>query len=222
SCSTMEGKYRFRTGDVSFTGKPVPKEYWNDRDVKLIGGKGHSVKKNEDGKWEIVTAGEKVEHDNPADYYNTVLKMGKKRAMVDAVLTVTAASDIFTQDIEEMEKDGLIDSDKVQEENKSEKYKKDPPAKSTKSEDESPEKTLDELKDDFENEMLLHLPNQDAIEDWFLGQQKNHDEEKYGPKLASPMEIKTKKQLGMFKGKFRKEFGEPQKDLLPEVDINNE
>jgi hypothetical protein len=37
----------------------------------------------------------------PEDGDNTVLKMGKKRALVDAVLTVTAASDIFTQDVED-------------------------------------------------------------------------------------------------------------------------
>ena len=36
--------------------------------------------------------GEKVETDNPADHYNTVLKMAKKRALVDAVLTTTAAA----------------------------------------------------------------------------------------------------------------------------------
>jgi hypothetical protein len=35
------------------------------------------------------------------DSDNTILKMAKKRAMIDAVLTVTAASDIFTQDIED-------------------------------------------------------------------------------------------------------------------------
>lgn len=38
---------------------------------------------------------------NPADVANTVLKMAKKRAMVDLCLTATAASDIFTQDLEE-------------------------------------------------------------------------------------------------------------------------
>jgi hypothetical protein len=38
----------------------------------------------------------------PADLANTVLKMAKKRALVDAVLTATAASDIFTQDIEDL------------------------------------------------------------------------------------------------------------------------
>jgi len=96
----MEAKYRFRTGDVVPTGKPVPQEYWNDRDQKLIGGTGFGTKKI-DGKWQIVEMGEKVEHENPADYWNTVLKMAKKRAHIDAILTATAASDIFTQDIEE-------------------------------------------------------------------------------------------------------------------------
>ena len=38
----------------------------------------------------------------PADLANTVLKMAKKRALVDCVLTVTAASDCFTQDIEDL------------------------------------------------------------------------------------------------------------------------
>ena len=50
----------------------------------------------------IAKGGEKVENDNPADCYNTVLKMAKKRALVDAVLTATAASDIFTQDLEDI------------------------------------------------------------------------------------------------------------------------
>lgn len=108
SCSSMEAKYRYRTGPKEGTGKPVPKEYWDHRNsnpekaMELIGGKGHSVHKNEAGAWEICIQGEKVEHDNPADFMNTVLKMAKKRAHVDAVLTATAASDIFTQDVEDM------------------------------------------------------------------------------------------------------------------------
>lgn len=115
SCSTMESKYRYRTGPVEFTGKPVPKEYWDIRKenpakaIELIGGKGHSTKKNPDtGIWEIAIQGEKVEHDNPADHYNTALKMAKKRALVDAVLTATAASDIFTQDVEDLVDNGVI------------------------------------------------------------------------------------------------------------------
>lgn len=38
----------------------------------------------------------------PADLANTILKMAKKRALIDAVLTATAASDCFTQDIEDL------------------------------------------------------------------------------------------------------------------------
>lgn len=36
---------------------------------------------------------------NPADVNNTLLKMAYKRSKIDAVLTCTAASDIFTQDL---------------------------------------------------------------------------------------------------------------------------
>lgn len=48
--------------------------------------------------------GSKEKYENPdiADVYNTVLKMAKKRAFVDAVKSTTAASDIFTQDVEDM------------------------------------------------------------------------------------------------------------------------
>ncbi|MGE4565513.1 MAG: hypothetical protein AB7F32_11630 [Victivallaceae bacterium] len=38
---------------------------------------------------------------NPSDIANTVLKMAKKRAMVDLCLTATACSDIFEQDIDD-------------------------------------------------------------------------------------------------------------------------
>ena len=106
-CSTMEGKYRYRHAERTcpkcgslaiIKGK---KEYgggwicW-----KKEGGCGA---KWGDGAQEIEgQMVDKVEHDNPADYYNTVLKMAKKRAQVDATLTATAASDCFTQDLEEM------------------------------------------------------------------------------------------------------------------------
>ncbi len=107
SCSTMEGRYRYRNADlvcpvcgkdaiikgkVEFGGGWVcyPKKggcgkKWTDADNPFVG----------------VISG-KVEHDNPADYYNTCEKMAFKRALVSATLTVTAASDIFTQDIEDM------------------------------------------------------------------------------------------------------------------------
>ena len=96
TCSTMEGKYRYRQEVVP--GAAVPKEYWDTRDPALLGGANRKPQKR-DRVWVVV---ERVDHDNPADYYNTVLKMAKKRALVDAVLTTTAASDLFTQDVEDM------------------------------------------------------------------------------------------------------------------------
>lgn len=98
-CTTMEGKYRYRWDN---TGEPVPAEYWETRDRDLLGGDAF-VPKKKNGKWLIF---QRIDHDNPADYYNTCAKMAKKRAHVDATLTCTAASDIFEQDIEEMEENG--------------------------------------------------------------------------------------------------------------------
>jgi len=96
SCSTMESKYRYRWDS---TNREVPQEYWQTRDSALLGGSQYKTRKV-NNKWLIF---QYVEHDNPADYYNTVLKMAKKRAHVDTILTVTAASDAFTQDIEDEE-----------------------------------------------------------------------------------------------------------------------
>lgn len=95
NCNTKESKYRYRSES---TGRPVPAEYWKNKDRDVLGGPQFQAKKKS-GKWVVC---EQVEHDNPADYYNMVKKMSKKRAFVDAVLTVTAASDIFTQDVEDM------------------------------------------------------------------------------------------------------------------------
>jgi len=40
---------------------------------------------------------------NPSDVANTILKMAKKRAQVDAALTALSASEEFTQDVEDMD-----------------------------------------------------------------------------------------------------------------------
>jgi len=109
SCSSMESKYRFRDafrkcpkcgketiikgkteyggGWLCFKKKGGCGEKWDDKDPV--------IENQEIGR---------MEHDNPADYFNTILKMGKKRAHVDATLTATAASDIFTQDLEDLPK----------------------------------------------------------------------------------------------------------------------
>ena len=89
-CSTEEEKYKWRAA--------VSEEEWNATDEthkRLKYGK-----KWESGKQVPYTV--KQIRTNPYDLANTVVKMAKKRALVDAVLTATAASDIFTQDIEDM------------------------------------------------------------------------------------------------------------------------
>ena len=95
TCSTMESKYKYRS---QLTDRKVPSEYWDSRDKALLGGSQYSPKKVK-GAWLI---SERVEHDNPADYYNTVKKMAKKRAMADGILTATCSSDLFTQDLEDL------------------------------------------------------------------------------------------------------------------------
>lgn len=65
---------------------------------------------------------------NMSDIANTVLKMCKKRSQVDAVLSVTGASELFTQDIEDM-KDMLAKTKNTQHETKA------PESKSAKNKD---------------------------------------------------------------------------------------
>lgn len=118
-CSTMESKYRYRGAKSNDepTEVQVPKAYWDRKREgasgpelqailsKAVGEPGKYGTKKIDEVWTITRKGEstgdKVENPDIADTFNTVLKMAKKRAHVDAALTVFAASDIFAQDIEE-------------------------------------------------------------------------------------------------------------------------
>lgn len=109
-CSTLESKYRWKGGTRKCP--ECSKEAIIKGKAEYGGGwlcfakKGGCGAKWEDGSKEIEGQSvDKVEHDSPADFYNTVLKMAKKRAFVDATITATAASDIFTQDIGDSEGD---------------------------------------------------------------------------------------------------------------------
>jgi hypothetical protein len=108
TCSTLEAKYRWRGGkrlcpdcgaDAIIKGK---KEYGGG--WICFQKKGGCGNKWNDGAAAIEgQAVERVENPDIADTYNTVLKMGKKRALVDAAITATAASDFFTQDLDELQ-----------------------------------------------------------------------------------------------------------------------
>lgn len=107
SCSTMESKYRYRKAEQKC---PECGRETIIKGKKEYGGgwlcfqkKGGCGAKFKDGDSAIENQNMgRVEYSDPADYFNTVLKMAKKRAHVDAVLTATAASDIFTQDVEDL------------------------------------------------------------------------------------------------------------------------
>lgn len=107
SCSTKESKYAYRQGS-----RKCPK---CGKDAIIKGreeyGGGWLCFKKKDGcgaKWPDGAkdiegqSTERVANEDLADQYNTVLKMANKRSLVAAVLNVTAASDIFTQDVEDM------------------------------------------------------------------------------------------------------------------------
>jgi len=106
SASTMEAKYRYRdmqrtcpqcSQETIIKGKAEYGGGWLCFAKK--GGCGAKFKEDDPNIKEQIVG--KIEHDNPADFYNTVLKIAKKRSHTDAVLTVTATSDIFAQDIVE-------------------------------------------------------------------------------------------------------------------------
>lgn len=87
-CSSSEEKYRWKKASCQQEFDAVPEDRRRVKWFAPYNKAPYSVN-------QIRTA--------PADVANTVLKMAKKRAQIDMALTVTAASDIFTQDIEDPE-----------------------------------------------------------------------------------------------------------------------
>jgi hypothetical protein len=71
----------------------------NSREVKYR----YRTEKGEDGRPIKDSNGNnvKIENSEPADLMNTLVKMASKRAFVDATLKATAASRMFTQDMED-------------------------------------------------------------------------------------------------------------------------
>ena len=101
NCSTMESKYRWRPSWED-TGESIPKDSKERKDEYRK--QGYGMKKANNGQWLWVRyLPDRAENPDIADTWNTVLKMAKKRAHVDAAITACAASDIFTQDVEQEE-----------------------------------------------------------------------------------------------------------------------
>lgn len=108
TCTTKETKYRYRKGQrkcptceqpaiIKTNGGRNPGGYWCVPDK---GGCGANFNPG-DPQIEGQDVG-KIENPDPADCWNTCLKIGKKRAVVDGTITATGCSDLFTQDIEDL------------------------------------------------------------------------------------------------------------------------
>jgi hypothetical protein len=110
SCSTMESKYRWRKSEricPSCGATALIKDKYSKGQFaggwlcfEKKGGCGEKFVSGDPAIEEQVTG--RVENPDIADQYNTILKMAEKRAFVCGVLICTAASGLFTQDIEDL------------------------------------------------------------------------------------------------------------------------
>lgn len=96
-----------------------PQEYWSNWVEAIQSGRAKKIiKSSKAGKpldaWELdetVTV-YRILNPDVVGVKNTIMKMAQKRAFVGAILLATGASEFFTQDIEDMELNGDIYSDK--------------------------------------------------------------------------------------------------------------
>lgn len=97
TCSSKEKKYKTR---AVYADKATDEE-------KAIGKK--ETRRTNQGQVEVF-----IIPQDPWDVQNTIYKMACKRALIAAILNATAASDIFSQDIEELP-EGTVVEDEIQE-----------------------------------------------------------------------------------------------------------
>lgn len=110
-CSSAEEKYAWRSAvcPEEFNATPLDQRRTKWKKVGYNKKEGKAIFGTVD---QVMT--------NSADIANTILKMAKKRSLIDATLTCTAASDCFLQDVEEMSEelrasvygeDAIVESD---------------------------------------------------------------------------------------------------------------
>jgi hypothetical protein len=111
SANSREGRYRWR--DSRRKCPNCGKEAIIKGKAEYGGGwvcfhkKGGCGAKWEDGATEIESQETgKVENDDVFTLVNTILKMAKKRALVDGAIALARCSDIFTQDVEDFAEEG--------------------------------------------------------------------------------------------------------------------
>lgn len=111
SCNSWEGKYRWRESrrKCPLCGKEAiikGKEEYGGGWLCFKKKDGCGAKFVEDDKSIIDQKAGKEPNDDISTLKNTILKMAKKRAKVDAVIAVTRSSGIFTQDMDDIQTEG--------------------------------------------------------------------------------------------------------------------
>jgi hypothetical protein len=118
TCSTLEAKYRYRKAsrkcpacgkDTIIQGKAEYGGGW----ICFAKKGGCGAKFSDDTPAITSQAGGIIEHDNPADFYNTVQKMSFKRALVHAAINATNTSELWTQDLEDMKNNQDLEEERL-------------------------------------------------------------------------------------------------------------
>lgn len=175
TCSTQESKYRYRKSE-----RVCPKCESN----AIIKGKaeygggwlcfakkgGCGAKFKDDDPLIVEQHVGRVENPDIADVYNTVLKIGKKRSHIDAILTAVAASDIFAQDLEDLPHAPEV----VREAAPEPPRQNEPPLIEAEYE---PVKLTENVKNNVHDKTLLYLQSQDAAKMQTLWQQYDADQQ---------------------------------------------
>jgi hypothetical protein len=100
-CTTRESRYAYRWAFASEVPSNIDREQLIKRERQSKTGKPYIQYK--------------LPNQDLADLYNVVLKMSEKRALVDGVLKLPLASELFTQDLEEQLQEGMQQKRQVRE-----------------------------------------------------------------------------------------------------------
>jgi hypothetical protein len=113
SCNSLEDRYRWRkqnpqcptcAAESLFKSKDGSGFYcWTKK-----GGCGAKFPLTDAAAKEAFSTAGRVENEDTASLQNTILKMAKKRALVDAAIALARVSDLFTQDTEDQKKPAAI------------------------------------------------------------------------------------------------------------------
>lgn len=111
SANSREGRYRWRNAQPKcpVCGKESLFRSKKDPGFYCWAKKGGCGAKFGEGDAKVKAAFDgagRVENDDVATLANTILKVAKKRALVDGAIALARVSDLFTQDVEDMEQHG--------------------------------------------------------------------------------------------------------------------